>query len=293
MDETPKDAWDRLREAIRGGVLPDHNGDLLPKNVEQTDRIILLELARETAIADGMGLDPLRPYHDFAQWSGDRRPDPTPGQWQWLYRNIGVRHPFLSVDKVVGMMAGRDALLPFLRSAPDLRFVVSYEKFFEEEPATDSTDSVELPYAQLEDAIKNDAPAKLAIFRVMSRNVTAEQLLARAVALEKPAVVCSLLKTQPSEQCVPALTRILRHWTKPEELLSLAVKAFGPELAAWHDEYGNGFFWYLYACSRPVSKAMVAALSDEIIATWETPNRYGIVPSDLWAYYRTGPSLSD
>ena len=120
MDETPKDAWDRLREAIRGGVLPDHNGDLLPKNVEQTDRIILLELARETAIADGMGLDPLRPYHDFAKWSGDRRPDPTPGQWQWLYRNIGVRHPFLSVDKVVGMMAGRDALLPFLRSAPDV-----------------------------------------------------------------------------------------------------------------------------------------------------------------------------
>ena len=290
MTETPKEMWNELRDAVLSGILPNHNGNLLPATVSQTDRIILQELARETALVNGIDLHGLETRKDFAEWVGDRRPDPTREQWLWLYRNIGVRHPILSVDEAVGMMAGRDALLPFLRSAPDLRFVAAYEKFFEVET---TADSVELPYASLEEAIRNDVPAKLDILRIMCRNITNEQLLARASVLEKPAVVCSLLKKQPPEQRVPALIKILRRWNKPEELLSLAVNAFGPEIASWRDEYGNGFFWYLYARNQPVSELMVEALSDEIIATWEMPNRYGIAPADIWKWYRQGLSCRE
>lgn len=290
MDKTHKETWDKLREAILSGVLPDHNGNLLPEDTPLADKIILLELARETALVNGTDLHGLETRRDFAEWIADRRPDPTRDQWMWLYCNIGVRHPVLTVDKVVSILAGRDALLPFLRSAPDLRFVATYEKFFEEETAADP---VELPYANLEEAIQNDVPAKLAIFRVMCRDVTNEQLLARAWALKKPAVTCSLLKKWPPEQKTPQLIKALRDWPKPEELLAQAVESFGPEIASWHDDYGNGFFWYLYTCNRPVSKAMIDALSDEIIATWETQNHYGLAPSDLWKRYRAGLSLQD
>lgn len=132
MADTIKDAWDSLREVVLGGLLPGHRGNLLPNTIAQTDRIILMELARETALANGMDLHGLEVCKDFAQWVGARRPDPTRDQWLWLYLNIGARHSILSVDQVVGIMAGRDALLPFLRSAPDLRFVECYEKFFDE-----------------------------------------------------------------------------------------------------------------------------------------------------------------
>ena len=290
MAETPKETWENLRAAVLSGIIPDHDGNLLPEDTPLADKTSLLELARETALVNGIDLHGLETRKDFAEWVGERLPDPSRNQWLWLYRNIGVRHPNLPLDEAVGIMAGRDALLPFLRSAPDLRFVAEYEKFFEEETEEEPT---ELSYPQLEETIKNDAPAKLRILRIMCRSVTDEQLLARAVSLEKPAVTCALLNKLPQEQKIPSLIKTLRYWTKPEELLVKAVESFGSDIASWHDDDGNGFFWYLYARDQPVSKVMVDALPDEIVASWEQPNRFGISASDLWVYYREGLSLPD
>ena len=265
MDDKKK-TWETLRDAVLSGIIPDHDGNLLPEDTPFADKIILLELARETTIASGLDLAELENRKDFAEWSAERRPDPTWHEWIWLYRQIGARHPFLTVEKVVGIMAGRDALLPFLRSAPDPRLVECYEKFFEGDVEDEPIN--ELPYPQLEDALENDVPAKLEIYRIMCRTVTDEQLLARAVSLEKPAVTSSILKKLPPDQKIPQLIKALRDWNKPEELLVKAVESFGPDIASWHDDYGNGFFWYLYARDQPVSKAMVDALSDELIASW-------------------------
>ena len=288
MDDNKK-TWKTLRDAVLSGILPDHDGCLLPGDTPLPDKIILLELARETAIASGLDLANLENRKDFAEWVGERRPDPTRDEWLWLYSKIGVRHPILSVDEVVGIMAGRDALLPFLRSAPDLRLVECYEKFFEEDGEDEPID--ELPYPQLEEAVKNDVPAKLGIYRLLCRNITDNQILARSISLEKPAVTCSLLKKLPPMPRIQKLIMILRRWDKPEELLVKAVESFGPDIASWHDDYGNGFFWYLYARNQPVSKAMIDTLPDEVIASWEQPNRFGIAASDLWPYYRKTPDL--
>ena len=127
----------------------------------------------------------------------------------------------------------------------------------------------------------------------MCRTVTDEQILARAVSLEKPAVTSSILKKLPPDQKIPQLIKILRHWEKPEELLDKAVESFGPEIVSWHDDYGNGFFWYLYARNQPVSEAIVDVLPDEIVASMKQPNRFGVSASDLWLYYREGPHLPD
>ena len=286
-----KKNWDDLRNAVLSGIIPDYDGNLLPEDTPLADKIILLELARETTIASGLDLAELESRKDFAEWSAERRPDPTWHEWIWLYRQIGARHPFLTVEKVVGIMAGRDALLPFLRSAPDLRLVECYEKFFEGDAEDEPIK--ELPYPQLEETIKSDAPAKLRILHIMCRSVTDEQLLARAVSLKKPAVTCALLNKLPQEQKIPSLIKVLRLWTKPEELLAQAVELFGPDIASWHDDYGNGFFWYLYARDQPVSEAIVDVLPDEIVAPIEQPNRFGVSASDLWPYYREGLHLPD
>jgi len=290
--EDDKKTWEDLKDAVLSGVLPDHEGNLLPEDTPLADKIILLELARETAIASGLDLSTLETRKDFAEWVADRRPDPTWNQWLWLYWKIGPKRHECPVDKVVGIMAGRDALLPFLRSAPDLRLAGCYEKFFEGDAEDEQAD--ELPYPQLEDAIKSDAPAKLSVLRLICRGVTDEQLMDRAVTLGKPAVACSLLKSFPSEQRIPKLAKILRHWEKPEELIGKAVAAFGDELVSWHDDYGNGFFWYLYAHEKPVFPAVISAIPETIIAaTFERPNRYGIAPSDLWSFYREGLVLPE
>lgn len=284
--ENDKKTWNDLRDAVLSGIIPGHEGNLLPEDTPLADKIILLELARETALVNGINLHGLEMRKDFTEWTADRRPDPTWDQWLWLYSKIGARHPHLTVDEAVGIMAGRDALLPFLRSAPDLRLVECYEKFFEGDAKDELID--ELPYPQLEEAIKYDLPAKLRIFHIMCRSVTDEQLLARAVSLEKPAITCALLNKLPPEKKTTSLIKTLRHWPKPEELLAQAVESFGSDIASWRDDYGNGFFWYLYARDQPVSKVMVDALPDEIVASWEQPNRFGITAADLWPYYREG-----
>ena len=296
MTENAKNTWDELQAAVLSGVLPNHGGDLLPDDLSDADRIILLEMARDTSVTHGIPLTALAGRQDFAEWVGERRPDTTVDQWLWLYRKIGVRRPNLSVDEIVGIMAGRDALLPFLRTAPDLRLVECYEKFLEDDVEDEAVeegeeDPNELPYPLLEDAVRNDDPAKLTIFLAICRAVSVEQILPRAVSLEKPAVTCKLLESLPSEQHVPGLVRALRRWGRPEELLRRAVESFEDELAAWHDDYGNGFFWYLYARNQPVSEAMIDALPEKVITTWEHPNRYGIAPADLWRYYRTALQL--
>jgi hypothetical protein len=80
----------------------------------------------------------------------------------------------------------------------------------------------------------------------------------------------------------------MRYWEHPAELLRLCVKHFGDKIAAWHDEYGNAFFWYLYISNHPVTPEIIDALSPEIIETFETVNCYGISPSDIWYWYRQG-----
>ena len=164
-----------------------------------------------------------------------------------------------------------------------------YEKFFEKQAEDD--DSSPLPYPNLEEAVNNDAPVKVNIYRLMCRNVTDEQIINRAVFLQKTAIVCSLLKNLTLDQRLTSLIKLLRYWQKPEDLLQTAVKEFGKDLASWTDEYGNKFFWYLYSLPVPVSQEMIDILPDEIFTSFEQPNCYGISPADQWQYYRKGSTF--
>ena len=113
--ENDKKTWEDLKDAVLSGIIPDHDGNLLPEDTPLADKIILLELARKIAIASGLDLSALETRKDFAEWVADRRPDPTRDQWLWLYRNIGARHPLLTVDEVVGIMARRESKHPACR----------------------------------------------------------------------------------------------------------------------------------------------------------------------------------
>ena len=124
------------------------------------------------------------------------------------------------------------------------------------------------------------------IYHLMFRNVTDAQILNRAVCLQKPAVVISLLKKLPSDMKVHKLIKVLRGWTTPEILLNHAIQEFSNDLNSWKDEYGNSFFWYLYTLPNPVSKNMVDLLPEELLCVFDQPNCYGISPEDVWKYYR-------
>ena len=281
----------KLQTFVQSGLFSNYGKRILPESFSIADKITLLEFVRKTAIENHYDCTPLRKAPDYAEWIDQRRPDPSRDQWLWLFQNIGARHQILSVDEVCGIMAGRDALLPFLSFAPDIRLQKHYEKFFG--TAVEDDDPSPLPYPNLEEAINNDAPGKVSIYRLMCRNVTDEQILNRVVCLQKPAVVISLLKKLPSDMKVRKLIKVLRGWTTPKILLNQAIQEFSNDLNSWKDEYGNSFFWFLYSLPNPVSKNMVDLLPEELLCVFDHPNCYGISPEDLWLYYRKGILLPE
>ena len=120
----------------------------------------------------------------------------------------------------------------------------------------------------------------------MCRNVTDEQIINRAVFLQKLVVVVSLLKNLPCDMKIRKLIKFLRSWISPEFLLYQAIKEFLDDLTAWQDEYDNVFFWYLYTLPSPVSKTIVDLLPDKLLTIFDQLNCYGISPEDVWKYYR-------
>lgn len=276
----------RLRTLVQSGLFAQKDGLILPETFSTADKVILLELTRKIAIENAVDCSALQGYSDFAEWVYPRRPDPTRDQWLWLLQNISQKHGTLSVDEACGIMAGRDALLPFMTFAPNPHLQMCYEKFFEKQAEDDGSSS--LPYPNLEEAIINDAPAKVNIYRLMCRNITDEQILNRAICLQKQAVVISLLKKLPSDMKVHKLIKVLCGWTTPEILLNQAIQEFSNDLNSWEDKYGNSFFWYLYSLPNLVSKNMVDLLPEELLCVFDQPNCYGISPEDLWLYYRKG-----
>ena len=276
----------KLQSFVQSGLFANYGKPILPESFSIADKVTLLEFVRKTAIENHYDCTPLRKAPDYAEWIDQRRQDPSREQWLWLFQNIGARHQILSVDEVCGIMAGRDALLLFLSFAPDIRLQKHYEKFFMD--ATEDDDPSPLPYPNLEEAINNDAPGKVKIYSMMCRNVTDKQILNRAVFLQKPHVVSSLLRNMPESKQVPMLIKIIRDWEHPEELLRICLESFGEKIAKWRDEYGNVFFWYLYGRNFPVTQELINALSAEVIETFETQNAYGISPCDIWLWYRQG-----
>ena len=278
-------AWQVLQNAVASGVFSNPDGLLLPKEMSWAEKIVLSEMGYQEAVNNGTDWNLLRQYKDFAELAGERRANPTRDQWFWLYKNIGIRHQNLSVDEVCGIMSGRDALLPFLRTAPDLRFHKLLD-VFNESGKMSGTEPI--AYPQMENALQNDSLAKLKVLKIICRGITNEMILARSVYLQKPHIVSSLLTNMPQENQVPMLIGAMRYWEHPAELLRLCVEHFGDKIAAWHDEYGNAFFWYLYISNHPVTPEIIDALSPEIIETFEPVNCYGIAPSDIWYWYRQG-----
>ena len=274
----------KLHNFVQSGLFSNYGKTSLPESFSIADKVTLLEFVRKTAIENNYDCTPLRKAPDYAEWIDQRRPDPSRDQWLWLFQNIGARYQILSVDEVCGIMAGRDALLPFVSFAPDIRLQKHYEKFFG--TAAEDDDPSPLPYPNLEEAINNDAPGRVSIYRLMCRNVTDEQIINRAVFLQKLVVVVSLLKNLPCDMKIRKLIKFLRSWISPEFLLYQAIKEFLDDLTAWQDEYDNVFFWYLYTLPSPVSKTIVDLLPDKLLTIFDQLNCYGISPEDVWKYYR-------
>lgn len=239
-------------------------------------QIVWLEKLRQFVLAQNGDLSLLEPFEDFRELVGVRRPEPTHDQWLWLYTQVGARRWNKKMADPVGIMAGRDALLSFLASIPDKRI---WDRHAEQ-----NVIDTQLPYQDLEDAIVADAPAQMTIFRMMCRGVSDDDVLKRALQLQKNSIVASMFKALPQTKKVETLITVHTDWEDLTEFSRL-LPEYEDEIATWRDPWGNGFFWYLYR--RPVlEKKIIQSLPEKIMETFALKNIYGFSPEDLWIYYR-------
>ena len=109
----------------------------------------------------------------------------------------------------------------------------------------------------------------VAITKMMCRHVTDEEILNRAMALGKGAVVASMLGTPSIDRIIEILIEAHASWENPATIFERLFPQHEDEIAAWRDPWGNSFFWYLYR--RPVlSQTIIEGLPPKILATFET-----------------------
>ena len=274
------DAWEYVVSV--GNRRPKDNC-LVPEECDESDKIIWLERIRQFALEHGGNLSVLEPYVDFRSYAWERRPDPTWDQWIWLYQQIGAYRGTHSMRVVIPIMACRDALLPFLASVPNKDIEDDYKEFFSmEQPEWSDTP---FPYPNLEEAFQRDASAEVELLQIMCHGVSKEAILNRAIKMKKGSVVATMLKNAPIDKVIKILIGIHANWQDPASSFDHILPQREDEIAAWRDPWGNGFFWYLYR--RPVlSLDIIRGLPPKVLATFETKNRYGISPKDLWNDYR-------
>ena len=270
------DAWEGI---VAAGNLRPKDNRLLPEECDEPEKIIWLERLRLFAVEHGGDLSILEPYKDFQGYALSRRPDPKWDQWVWLYQQIGARHRKKTLRDVVQIMAGRDALLPFLETIPNIVLWDEYKSMLSPEQYKES--DTPFPYPNLEAAFQADAPEQMELLQMLCRDVSNEVILNRAVAEEKTAIVEFKIKTAPLEQKIQILTAAHASWEDPAPLFRRFLPMFKDEIAAWRDPWGNGFFWYLYR--RPdLSRSLIEHLPKKVLETFGTKNRYGISPADIW-----------
>ncbi len=277
---TIEEAWKLIAST---GKKHTHDKLLFSEDFGEVDRIIWMERLWQFALAHG-GSAILGTYKDFRDYSEERRPDPNKEQWLFLYSKIAECN--IRFQETIQLMACRDALLPFLESIPDNDFSNAYHQILSPWPSTCAVSTI--PYQSLEAAIQENAPTKVTITKMMCRNVTDEAILNRAIALEKGAVVASMLRDASVNRIVAVLITTHTNWENPAPLFEHILPQYEDEIAAWRDPWGNGFFWYLYR--RPfLSRAIIEGLPPKVLATFGTKNRYEISPEDLWTYFRPAP----
>ena len=248
--------------------------------------IIWLERFRQCALDHCGNLSILKPYVDFQYYVENARPDPTRSEWIWMYSQIAEHACDELFRDLVRIMACRNALLPFLESIPDKEFSDAYYQIITPCLKKDSVPAIS--YQGLEAAIQEDTPSKVAISKMLCRHVTDEEILNRAIAVGKGAVVATMLGDAPVDRIVEVLIMAHTNWENPTPLFERLLPQYEDEIAAWRDPRGNGFFWYLYR--RPtLSVDIIKSLPPKVFATIEVKNRYGISPKDLWCFYRPSP----
>ena len=273
------DAWERI---VSAGNLRPKDKRLLPEECDESEKIIWLERLRLFAVEHGGDLSILEPYKDFQGYALSRRPDPKWDQWVWLYQQIGARHRKKTLRDVVQIMAGRDALLPFLETIPNIVLWDEYTSMLS--PEQYEGPDTPFPYPNLEAAFQADAPGQVELLQMMCRDVSNAAILNRAIAQGKTAIVELKLKTAPIEQKIQILTAAHASWEDPAPVYRRFLPMFKDEIAAWRDPWGNGFFWYLYR--RPVlSQTLIERLPKKVLKTFGKKNRYGISPADIWLDY--------
>lgn len=271
-----------LDQVLSAGEKRPFDNRLLPKEIQGIERVIWLEALKHAALKHDGDFANLEAYTDFRWHSQKHRPDPTRGEWLWLYSQIGEHHHNLLLCDLFEIMVYRDAFLPFFDSIPDKDL---WDKFSGWLPQGMWTkESAAIPYQGLEAAILEDAPAKVTITKMMCRHITDKEILNRAVTLEKGSVVAAMIKNAPIDQVLEILINAHTNWENPASLFERVLPQRVDEIAAWRDPWCNGFFWYLYRRPEP-SMDIIRSLPPKILSTFETENRYGISPKDLWSDY--------
>ncbi len=267
--------------ALYGGAGQSDDGLLLPPSMTTGEKIVLCEWIRRHEDFDLAWEGALSRFDDFAEIVCNRRPDPTFDEWLWLYANLGHRHPNLSPEDACQLMAGRNALWPFLQTVPDHRIRQIVELHDEAMAKTKGTDPI--PYPNLEEAIQSDSPGKVMLYRSIC-HADPPSVLARAMTLEKTNTVSDLLHGVSETEKARCLIRCMEHWQEPLPLLkSFAIKN-ADFMHLWRDSWGNSLFWYVYF-REPIQRECAEFLFGLGIPV-EEKNGYGISAMDLWKYYR-------